>query len=255
MIDPVPETVPETAPETVPETTPEPVTEPAPEPVQAAAPDPDADAGTDVPMTYDAFGEVFLRRVLHLERVLRSIDRILGPTFELGPIGAGPGRKIARLTARGQFLPTRGEEIAAADVAYRVWLPVSVDFELDLRVDTHRFHAQVLVPLIVRLRLIEPLTILWDITPPTEEDLQIEITGESRRSTALQKLVGLDGELRRFLLRFVDRELEKEHVLTARRIHVDRVIDGAWPEIADQFLPIREQVREPADVPDPPAEG
>lgn len=239
MIDLVPETKTETAPQAVP------------------GPALDVATGTDVPMTYDDFGEVFLRRVLHLERVLRSIDRILGPTFELGPIGAGPGRKIARLTARGEFLPTYGEEIAAADVAYRVWLPVSVDFELDLRVDTHRFHAQVVVPLIVRLRLVEPLTILWDITPPTEEDLQIEITGDSRRSTALQKLAGLDGELRRFLLRFVDRELQKEHVLTARRIHVDRVIDGAWPEIADQFLPIREQVREqvrePADAPGPPA--
>ena len=219
---------------------------------ETAAPVETAD---DVAMTYEAFGEVFLRRVLHTDRVLESIDRILGPTFELGPIGAGPGRKIARLTAHGRFLPTHGEEIPADDVAYRVLLPVSVDFDLDLRVDTHRFHAEVVVPLVVRLRLVEPLTILWDITPPTEEDLQIEITGESRRSTALQKLVGLDGELRRFLLRFVDRELQKEHVLTARRIPVDRVIDGAWPQIADQFLPMREQVREPADAPDPPAEG
>lgn len=216
----------------------------------------------DVPMTYEAFGDVFLRRVLHTERVLRSIDRILGPTFELGPIGAGPGRKIARLIARGRFLPTYGEELPADDVAYRVFLPVSVDFDLDLRVDHHHFHAEVVVPLIVRLRLVEPLTIVWDITPPEEEDLQIEIVGESRRSTALQKLAGLDGELRRFLLRFFHRELEKEHVRRARRIYVDRVIDGAWPQIADQFLPIRDEsgrldgtdaVTAPADAPGPPA--
>ena len=127
----------------------------------------------DVPMTYEAFGDVFLRRVLHTERVLRSIDRILGPTFELGPIGAGPGRKIARLIARGRFLPTYGEELPADDVAYRVFLPVSVDFDLDLRVDHHHFHAEVVVPLIVRLRLVEPLTIVWDITPP--EDYRIDL--------------------------------------------------------------------------------
>jgi hypothetical protein len=87
------------------------------------------------------------------------------------------------------------------------------------------------------LRVVEPLTILWDITSPDAEQVQIEIRGETRRSVVLQKLAGMDGELRRFLLRFVDRELEKPHVLKARRIDVISVIDGAWPEIAAQFLP------------------
>lgn len=191
----------------------------------------------DTALSYEQFGEAFLRRVLHTDRVLGSIDRILGPDFQLGPIGAGPGRRIAKLTASGRFLPTTGEPLPGREVAYRVLLPVSVDFDLDLRVDTHHFHADVLVPLHVRLRLVEPLTIVWDITPPAESDLRIEITGDRRRETALQKLAGLDGELRRFLLRFVDRELEKPHVLRARRIPVAEVIDGAWPQIAEQFLP------------------
>lgn len=189
------------------------------------------------PVTYEQFGEIFLRRVLHIERVLRSIDRILGPDFTLGPMGAGPGRRVAKLTAKGEFLPSYGEALPGPEVAYRVMLPVSVVFDLDLRVDTHHFHADVVVPLLVRLRLIEPLTIIWDITPPEESELQIEITGESRRSTALQKLAGLEGELSRFLLRFVDRELDKPHVRRARAIPVIDVIDGAWPEISAQFLP------------------
>lgn len=191
----------------------------------------------DQALTYEEFGELFLRRVLHTDRVLQSIDRILGPDFSLGPMGAGPGRKIAKLTAHGQFLPSYGEPLPGPEVAYRVMLPVSVAFELDLRVDTHRFHADVLVPLRVGLRLVEPLTIAWDITPPDESELEIEIVGDSRRSTALQKIAGLDGELRRFLLRFVDRELDKPHVRRARRIPIVDVIDGAWAEISAQFLP------------------
>src|SRR5690348_9855349 len=102
----------------------------------------------DVPRTiaYDEFGAAFLRRVLHLQRVVESIDRILGPTIELGPIGAGPGRKIARLTASGQFLPSRGEVIPGPEVAYRVFVPLTITFDIDLRVDTHRFHADIVIP-------------------------------------------------------------------------------------------------------------
>jgi hypothetical protein len=186
---------------------------------------------------YADFGEAFLRRVLHLDRVLESIDRILGTDFRLGPMGAGPGRKVATLTATGSFKPCYGEEVPGPLVSYLVFVPVDVLFDLDLRVDAHRFHAEVTVPLRVDLRVEDPLTIVWDITPPPAEDVQIEVTGETRRSAVLQRLAGMDGELRRFLLRFVDRELEKPHVMRARRIDVPRVIDGAWPEIADQFLP------------------
>jgi hypothetical protein len=188
-------------------------------------------------LEYADFGEAFLRQVLHKDRVLESIDRILGSDFRLGPMGAGPGRKVATLTATGSFKPCSGEEIPGALVSYRVFVPVDVEFDLDLRLDAHRFHAEVVVPLRVDLRVEDPLTIVWDLTPPPAEDVQIEITGETRRSAMLQKVAGMDGELRRFLLRFVDRELEKPHVLKARRIDVPAVIDGAWPQIAAQFLP------------------
>lgn len=192
----------------------------------------------EIPLAYEEFGAIFLRDVLHRDRVLESIDRILGEDFKLGPMGAGPGRKVATLTATGTFRPCTGEQIAGADeVSYKVLLPVDVDFDLDLRVDSHRFHAEVLVPLTVILRLVAPLTIVWDIVPPTEDDVTITIVGETRRSAVLQKLAGMDDELRRFLVRFVDRELDKPHVRKARRIELIDVIDAAWPVIAAQFLP------------------
>lgn len=194
-------------------------------------------SGSPRALAFEEFGDLFLRRVLHTDRVLESVDRILGPDFHLGPIGAGPGRKVATLTAEGRFLPTYGELLPGDDVVYRVMLPVDVSFELDMVVDTQRFHADVLVPLLVRLRLQEPLTIVWDIDAPTEDQVQIDIRGENRRSTVLQKLAGFDGELRRFLVRFVERELDKPYVHRARHIDVVSVIDGAWEQIACQFLP------------------
>lgn len=187
--------------------------------------------------SYAEFGEGFLRHVLRLDRVLQSVDRILGDGFSLGPMGAGPGRMLAKLTAHGRYLPTYGETLPGREVAYLVKLPVEVDFELSIPLDTHRFRADVLVPLRITLRLEEPATIVWDIEPPTADQVQLTLTNEARRSAFLQRAAGIDHELRSFLTRFVDRELNKPYVLKARRIPLVDVIDGAWGPISAQFLP------------------
>ena len=193
------------------------------------------------PIGYDEFGMRFMNLVLHRDRVMQSINRVLGESFELGPIGAGPGRKVAKVTASGTFGTAYGEALPANPdeqrVGYHVNLPVNVAFHLDLGVDMMRFDAEVLLPLRLTMELVEPLTILWHITPPDPDDVTIAVRSDNRRSAVLQKLTGLDGELRRFIVRFVDRELEKPHVRTAMRIDLVTLIDNAWEHIASQFMP------------------
>jgi len=189
-----------------------------------------------VKIGYDEFGMRFMNLVLHRDRVMESINRVLGDEFQLGPIGAGPGRKIAKVTANGTFGRAYGEALTDV-VGYEVNLPVDVAFHLDLGVDMHRFNAKVVLPLRLTMELVEPLTILWHITPPDPEDVVMTIASDSRRATVLQKVTGLDGELRRFIVRFVDRELEKPHVQKAMKIDLPTLIDNAWPHIAEQFMP------------------
>jgi len=208
------------------------------------APDPDevfVDPAASVvpgpqPIGYDEFGMRFMNLVLHRDRVMESINRVLGETFELGPIGAGPGRKVAKVTAAGTFGTAYGEALTDV-VGYNVNLPVNVAFHLDLGVDMMRFDAEVLLPLRLTMELVEPLTILWHITPPHPDDVSINVQSDNRRAAMLQKLTGLDGELRRFIVRFVDRELEKPHVRKAMRIDLVTLIDNAWEHIAEQFMP------------------
>jgi hypothetical protein len=207
-------------------------TEPGDDLADAAA------AGETVPQPigYDEFGMRFMDLVLHRDRVMESINRVLGQDFELGPIGAGPGRKVAKVTASGTFGKAYGEALPDV-VGYNVNLPVSVAFHLDLGVDMLRFDAEVLLPLRLTMELVEPLTILWHITPPHPDDVTISVQSDNRRAAVLQKLTGLDGELRRFIVRFVDRELEKPHVRKAMRIDLVTLIDNAWEHIATQFMP------------------
>jgi len=184
------------------------------------------------------FGSNFMRLVLHKDRVLASIDQVLGEELLLGPIGAGPGRVFARITARGTFGKTYGEELDdRSTLGYKVFLPVAVTFDLDLRVDTVSFDADVLLPLTLRMCVEEPLTIVWDIRPPSEEEVTISVKADKRRSAVLQRMAGVDAELRRFIIKFVARELDKPHVRKATRIDLVSLIDGAWPHIAGQFLP------------------
>ena len=188
------------------------------------------------PIGYDEFGMRFMDLVMHRDRVMASINRVLGEEFQLGPIGAGPGRKVAKVTASGTFGTAYGEALADA-VGYNVNLPVSVAFHLDLGVDTLRFDAEVLLPLRLTMELVEPLTILWHITPPDADDVSINVESDNRRAAVLQKLTGLDGELRRFIVRFVGRELDKPHVRKATRIDLVTLIDNAWEHIAAQIMP------------------
>lgn len=188
------------------------------------------------PLGYDEFGMRFMNLVLHRDRVMQSVNRVLGEEFQLGPIGAGPGRKVAKVTASGTFGTAFGEALHDV-VGYEVNLPVDVTFHLDLGVDVMRFDAQVVLPLRLTMELVEPLTILWHITPPGPDDVTIDVQSDNRRAAVLQKLTGLDGELRRFIVRFVERELEKPHVRKAMRIDLVTVIDNAWEHIAAQLMP------------------
>jgi hypothetical protein len=191
-------------------------------------------AGTE--MTYEDFGRQLFQQVLHAERIEESVATVLGERIELGPFGAGPGRFLAKVRATGAIGRPRATPLPGPMVAYRVRLPIDVTFDLDLAVDVHTFHADVVVPLTLTARAAAPLTIVWDITPPSLGEMDVLVAVDRRRTELLRRVAGIDEELRRFMLRYVTRELQKEHVVRATHIHLGEVIDAAWPMISAQFL-------------------
>lgn len=193
-------------------------------------------------ITYEQFGSAYIRQVLHKQRILSMINDVLGPTIELGPIGAGPGRKAATVTVVGAFGETTGEEIPGELLAYRVSLPISVVFDIDMRVDKHRFEADVVVPLTLTVHTAAPLRVRIDITVPGPDEVDLTLQAGSRRGAVLQKLAGLEAELRRFLVKVVRTELAKPYVRRATDFDMAALIDEAWPGIAAVILP-----RGPAD--------
>ena len=181
--------------------------------------------------TYEEFGALFFRAAITPERILGAVDGIAGQPIDFGPMGVGPGR-IARVMAKGQIGDAAATELPGIPISYRLVVPVALDFTVDLQVEKHHFHADVEVPLTVTAHATQDLRIIVDVTPPNPDELELDLAAEGMRAGLLKRVANIDGELRRFVAKYVARELEKPHVVATREIDVGVSIDVAWADMA-----------------------
>ncbi|HWU21449.1 MAG TPA: hypothetical protein VN088_07990 [Nocardioides sp.] len=206
----------------------EPPPELGPRPVEAPA-------GVDI--SYEQFGRHYIRRVLNPARVADTIDALLGPTIELGPMGAGPGRAFASVKVFGRFTGCSAAEIPGDLLTYAVDLPIAVTFTLELPFDTLTFDADVVVPLKLIVHTAAPTIIKMELLTPTEDQVGLSIQPSTRRGAVFQKMTGLESELRRFLLKVVRVELAKPYIRKAMELDMEDLIEKAWGELSKNFLP------------------
>ena len=181
--------------------------------------------------TYEEFGALFFRAAVTPERILGAVDGIAGQPIDFGPMGVGPGR-IARVMAKGQIGEAAATELSGIPISYRLVVPVALDFTVDLQVEKHHFHADVEVPLTVTAHATQDLRIIVDVTPPNPDELELDLAAEGMRAGLLKRIANIDGELRRFVAKYVARELEKPHIVATREIDVGVSIDVAWADMA-----------------------
>jgi hypothetical protein len=196
-------------------------------------------------VSYQQWGQDFFTEAVSQERILGAVNNIAGQPIDFGPIGVGPG-KIAKVRAYGEIGAATASRVdgSAAQprdsaatgrmIAYRVELPVSLTFELNLQVETHTFHADLLVPLTLTARAVEGVRIFITIDPPHSSDVQVNVQAEGIRASIMQRVANIEGELRRFVARYVAREVAKPHIEGARLIDVSAAIDRAWTSISPE---------------------
>jgi hypothetical protein len=183
---------------------------------------------------YGRWGEDFFAAAVSEPRVLAAVNTIAGQPIDFGPIGAGPGR-IAKVRAHGTIGEARATRSPVREsrglISYRVELPVELSFEVDLQVETQRFDARLLVPLTLTAVALTGVRIWIEATPPAGQEVQVDLRADGLRASVLQRVVGMEDELRRFVATYVARELDKPHVEKARLIDVSHAIDAAWATI------------------------
>ena len=184
-------------------------------------------------VTYAEFGEQFFRHAVSEQRLLEAVNLLAGQPIEVGPVGVGPGRLI-RLSARGGIGTASAESVPGADVGHLVRLPVTLAFEVDFGLESHRFEARLDVPLSLTVRAVDRLRVYLDVTPPHPDDIGIDLQARGLRASVVQRVAGLEGEVRRFVASYVAKELEKPYVREARLIDVAEAIDAAWARLTSR---------------------
>jgi hypothetical protein len=181
--------------------------------------------------TYEEFGALFFRAAVTPERILGAVDGVAGEPIDFGPMGVGPGR-IAQVTAHGQIGQATATEVPGLPISYELIVPVELDFTINLQIEKEHFHASVEVPLFVTAHATTDLQIVVDVTPPNPDELKLELAADGLRAGLLGRIANVDGELRRFVAKYVARELEKPHIVATRNIDVGVSIDVAWAGMA-----------------------
>ncbi len=182
-------------------------------------------------VSYAQWGMDFFADAISEERLLGAVNDLAGRPIDFGPIGVGPG-KLAKVRAHGEIGAAVAEPRFGEEIAYRVELPVRLTFELNLQVETHVFHAELRVPLTLTAKAAQDLRIYIDVTPPTPEEVEVVVRAEGFRASIMQRVAGVESELRRFVSRYITREITKPEVARARTIDVSGAIDRAWDSIA-----------------------
>lgn len=181
--------------------------------------------------TYEQWGLDFFSEAVSEDRILGAVNNIAGQPIDFGPMGVGPG-KIAKVRAFGEIGAATAQRLDGPQISYRVELPVTLTFELNLQVETHTFHAELLVPLTLTARAVEGVRIFITIDPPRPADIGVRVKAEGLRASIMQRVANVEGELQRFVAKYVARETSKPHIEEARVIDVSGAIDKAWGSIA-----------------------
>jgi hypothetical protein len=183
-------------------------------------------------VTYAEFGEQFFRHAVSEKRLLQAVELLAGQPIDLKPTAIGPGR-LVKLSAHGGIGAATAEPISGAEVGHVVRLPVELGLAVDFGLEVHRFDALLDVPLVVTVRAMRCLRVYLDVTPPTAEEIRIDLQAQGLRASVVQRVAGFEGEVRRFVASFIARELEKPHVRAARLFDVAEAIDAAWDRVVD----------------------
>lgn len=181
-------------------------------------------------IAYAEWGERFFHDAVTTERVLAGINVLAGQKIDVGPMGVGPGR-VVKVTAKGHIGTAAGHRVADEPVTFAVLLPASIDFSINLGVDTHRFVAELSIPLTLTARARDDLAILIDVTPPRAADVGCVLKAQGLRASITQYAANVEGELKRFVSKYVSREIEKPYVVKARTIDVSGAIDRAMSSL------------------------
>lgn len=177
-------------------------------------------------LTYEAFGEAFLRAAVTPERIASAIKRIAGDTVTVGPLRAGPGG-AASVVAKGELGEPVAEMVPGDGLALAVRLPVRL--RITARVGAvGRFEAEGEVRLHISVRTQLPVAIVIELGLVRPEHVEFSIEAKGVPSKVMGLAADVDGELRRRTAEYINSRIANPE--TAGLTHIDLLplIERGW---------------------------
>lgn len=178
-------------------------------------------------ISYEDFGRRFLEYAASTERITAAFAQLAGAAFDFGPIGAGPG-KLAKVSAQVQLGNPGVRRDIGEYISFELIIPLNVDLLLNLAVDRHRFEVDGNIHLHLTARTAEPLRVVIDIAEPKPSDVRINVATDTIRGQLVRIIASVDHEIRRFVARYIAKEIRKPHIAAVRDIDVAQRLDAAW---------------------------
>lgn len=179
--------------------------------------------------SYEAFGRDFFEQAVTQSRVEKALSNLTGDAIDFGPREVGPGG-LASIKAHGEVrepLVTRREgDLIRFDLA----IPIYLELTVRLAAHDHRFHADMRARLQLTARAKKPLHIFIDVPPPTKDDVEVKVRAQGIRASVLDIVADVDGELRRYVARYIARQIDKPGIRKMRDIDVRERLAQPGPE-------------------------
>ena len=175
-------------------------------------------------LSYADFGRRFFETAVTRERVIKAVGDLSGRPIDVGPMNVAP-LGFVKVRARGTIgEPDVTHRPDPQHVAYHLTIPANLRMEIQIGLETYRFDADTAIHLAVTARAIEPLRIFIDVAPPTPDDIEVDLQADGLGASLIEKLAGVEREVRRNVVRFVRKEIDKTE--GKRVIDIARVVRG-----------------------------
>jgi hypothetical protein len=181
-------------------------------------------------MTYEQFGRKFFEVAVTEERVAAAFAAIAGDEFEMGPIAQGPGG-FARVRAQVRVMQPKARRTVGETIDFFIRIPLRIDLVIDLRLDKQRFTVAGEVGLRATAKAAEPLVLVIEVAKPQPSDIRVDVSSRSIRGELLRIIADVDGEIRRFIAKYVSDEIDSPASQQAQVIDVAERLDKAWTGI------------------------
>ncbi|MEX2394545.1 MAG: hypothetical protein WD826_08715 [Actinomycetota bacterium] len=176
-------------------------------------------------ISYDEFGRRFISSVVTADRIEATLNKVVAGDFETGmKIAAG----LVRAEGSGGVTRVVVDRISGEALAYRAILHVDLDLEVRVSGVPYRYSGTGDVTLQLHVVARDDLSLFVEIPDVTRADIDIDLKPQGRVAAILDQLGGVEEQVEREVMKFVNARKDERSALKERRIDVATTIDEVW---------------------------